>query len=31
VRPRVARGKGIAGTKTPLWWKRSCQGTAESV
>ena len=22
------RGIGIAGTTTPLWWKRSCQGTA---
>ena len=25
------RGIGIAGTTTPLWFKRSCQGTAESV
>ena len=25
------RGMGIAGTTTPLWWKRSCQGTAESL
>jgi hypothetical protein len=22
------RGIGIAGTTTPQWWKRSCQGTA---
>jgi len=29
-KPRVGhrvRGIGIAGTTTPLWWKRSCQDT----
>jgi hypothetical protein len=27
-RARCHRGIGIAGTTAPLWWKRSCQGTA---